>query len=111
PQSRSSSAPPSPRIPSERSSPRSASAEFPYTPRACRPSFSARAAPHPNPLPAANPHATGGERGFVKCELDTTWERHDAEIPSPRRRLGVGGGERARVRGGSRGPPSGSRDG
>src|SRR6185295_4066006 len=69
----------------------------------------ARAAPHPSPLPAANPRATGGERGFGLCELGTTCEKRDAESPLPAGGAGVGGGERVRVRGGSRGPSGGSR--
>src|SRR6185295_2626255 len=66
------------------------------------PSFVPRAAPHPNPLPAANPQPPAGRGDSRVAPLIRSAQLTQTESPLPAGGVGVGGGERARVRGGSR---------
>src|SRR6185295_13510370 len=67
-------------------------------------SFIPRAAPHPHPLPAANPRPPAGRGDLRVAPLTRTVQAALHESPLPAGGVGVGGGERVRVRGGSRGP-------
>src|SRR6185295_8503236 len=63
-----------------------------------------RAAPNPNPLPAANPQPPAGRGDSVCASWTLRGRGATRESPLPAGGVGVGGGERVRVRGGSRGP-------
>src|SRR6185295_778010 len=62
----------------------------------------ARAAPHPSPLPAANPQPPAGRGDTRVVPLTRSAQLTQTESPLPAGGVGVGGGERVRVRGGSR---------
>src|SRR6185295_17268441 len=62
----------------------------------------ARAAPNPNPLPAANPQPPAGRGDSRVVPLTRSVQLTLPESPLPAGGVGVGGGERVRVRGGSR---------